>query len=895
MSGELADPASARAHGLRRLGVTLLILTPLVVGLVAALVLGALQSHEQAARNTRLVLAQIHEDALLQQEIISHAQVMGYLTADLPLQFATLRHDTNTHVTQLERVAGPGVSVTSVTTAWYAYEAAAAQIARSLRVQQTMPPQGASAPKMATSMTPTTSTTAAASMTPTMSMTPAASVTPAPSMTPATPKTGQVATSPAPSGRPASDPPTFTRFLNAINASSSSADDRVQAASTAARSGSLLTVTMEALILALAFLWFGRVRNRAAEESRRVLADSEARFRSLVQNASDVVMVLNPERHIEYVTPSILGLLGLDAEELLGRPISQFVNRQDISVLMAFMDDAVDEDSRSSNSIEFRLRHHDENWVHVEALARHPRDDGSDLGLILTMRDTTERKAFEDQLAHQAFHDALTGLPNRALFQDRLSHALTRRSEDASTVAVLFLDLDDFKTVNDSLGHDAGDEVLTEVADRLRECLRSGDTPARLGGDEFAVLLEGINDIGEAVETGRRIILALARPLRLRGRELSTTACIGISLGLPQLSQAEDLLRDADTAMYVAKARGRGSVEVFEEVMHSVAEDRLALKTDLENALARDEFVVHYQPTVDLATDQITGFEALVRWRHPERGLVPPMAFIPLAEETGLIVALGRWVLREACRQARAWQAALPSLHMTSMSVNVSVKQLESEDFVDEVRAALAWSGLEPRALILEITEGVLLRETAEIAARLGELKQLGVRLAIDDFGTGYSSLGYLQTLPLDVLKIDKRFVDNVASGTGNAALASAIIAIGQALGMNTVAEGIEREEQANTLRRLNCQFGQGYMFARPLDVTGIEQLLGLAPPPDSDGGRGAVPGDAANPATATTGSGLATVGSTQIRQWARSNGFPVASRGPIPAAARAAYAEAHS
>jgi diguanylate cyclase (GGDEF)-like protein/PAS domain S-box-containing protein len=673
----------------------------------------------------------------------------------------------------------------------------------------------------------------------------------------------------------------------------------------------VLTVLVEALILCLTFLWIGRIRRRALESSRAALEASEARFRSLVQNASDVVVVLSPELQIDYVTPSILSLLGYDVGDVLHRPMSQLVNRQDKPMLLAFLDDAANEESAPSQSVEFRLRHADERWVTVEGLASKPRDDGSGLGLILTMRNTTERKAFEEQLAHQAFHDALTGLPNRALFHDRLGHALTRRSENASTVAVLFIDLDDFKTVNDSLGHEAGDGVLSEIAMRLHECLRSSDTPARLGGDEFAVLLEGINDVGEAVETGRRIVAAFGRPLQVRDREISTSACIGISIGLPQLSEADELLRDADTAMYAAKARGRGNIEIFAEVMHSEVADRLALKTDLEGALARDEFVVHYQPTVDLLTNQITGLEALVRLQHAERGLVPPMEFIPLAEDTGLIVPLGRWVLREACRQARAWQDTLPNARDVSISVNLSVKQLETASIVSDVQEALTWSGLDPSCLILEITEGVLLRETAEIAARLRELKHIGVRLAIDDFGTGYSSLGYLQTLPLDVLKIDKRFVDNVAAGANNAALASAIIAIGQALGMQTVAEGIEREEQANTLRRLHCEIGQGYMFARPLDPRGIEELLGgtvTARSEDSvqatadslNSTAAAEPNPHEHIATPRRGPKSAPTayvagGPAHIREWARANGMEVADRGPIPAAARNAYAQAHS
>jgi len=928
---DVAGPVGfVRRPALARLRRATIFLMPLVVGLAAASILAGLQSNEQTARETRLVLAQIHEDALLQQEIVTHAEVMGYLTPDLPHSLAVLKTSTDTNVSQLERIAG-GAGAGAVATTWAAYHTAQVRTTKSLRVDTSMPTTGTTM-KMAapTSTMPAVTPSAAPSSNAMPTTAPSGSSMAMGATTPATAThgssmpTGSAGTAPAP-GTPTqavAAPPTvqatFARFIAAINAASNAADARVTTASGQTRAGSVATVVLEALILALAFLWFALARTRAADASRRALAESEARFRSLVQNASDVVMVLSPDQRIEYVTPSVLGLVGLDADTVQGRRIAGMVNTQDRTVLLAFLHEIEGDHSGGSRSVEFRIKHDDGRWITVEALATRPRD-GSDLGLILTMRDTTERKKFEEQLTHQAFHDALTGLPNRALFHDRLGHALTRRSDDASTVAILFLDLDDFKTVNDSLGHEAGDEILVEVADRLQRCLRSSDTPARLGGDEFAVLLEGISDISEAVEAGQRIIAALERPLRLRGREITTTASIGISLGLPHISDAQELLRDADTAMYAAKGRGRGSIEVFQEMMHEIAHDRLSLKSDLEGALVRGEFVVHYQPTVNLNSGDFTGFEALVRWQHPDRGLVPPLEFIPLCEETGLIVPLGGFVLNSACRQAVSWQQTYPARNQRTMSVNVSVKQLESPGFVEEVRVALDSSGLEPNNLVLEITEGVLLRETDEIAARLRELKVLGVQLAIDDFGTGYSSLSYLQTLPLDVLKIDKRFVDNVSVGANNAALASAIIAIGQALGMQTVAEGIEREEQANTLRRLHCQSGQGYMFARPLDPAGIEALLAAV---QSDQGPGAsrrrprkpsvagptatelkpaadtpspgprpVPETEAEPASATS---VAAARAAEIRAWARCNGIELSSRGPIPAAARTAYVEAH-
>ncbi|MFL5847156.1 MAG: putative bifunctional diguanylate cyclase/phosphodiesterase [Solirubrobacteraceae bacterium] len=415
-------------------------------------------------------------------------------------------------------------------------------------------------------------------------------------------------------------------------------------------------------------------------------------------------------------------------------------------------------------------------------------------------------------MVHQALHDALTGLPNRALFLDRLEHALARAVRGGSEVAVLFLDLDRFKTVNDSLGHAAGDELLCVVARRISGCMRAADTAARLGGDEFAVLLEDLVSTREAVRVAERIISALEEPIEVAGREVFVGASIGVATGS---YGAEDLLRHADVAMYRAKAQGKGRYAMFEEGMQAEVIDRLELEADLQRAIDRGELEVFYQPIIALASGEMAGHEALVRWRHPTRGLLSPGGFIPVAEETGLVVPIGRFVLREACRQAAEWAATTGT--DLSMNVNLSGRQLEDPALLDDVTAILRETGLPAARLVLEITETVLMHDTETTIERLRALRALGVRLAVDDFGTGYSSLRYLNRFPLDVLKMAKPFVDGLGSQEEDPALARAIIDLGANLGLTIIAEGIERSAQLVQLRRLGCPMGQGYWFARPM------------------------------------------------------------------------------
>ena len=445
-----------------------------------------------------------------------------------------------------------------------------------------------------------------------------------------------------------------------------------------------------------------------------------------------------------------------------------------------------------------------------------------------TVHDITERKALEDQLTHQAFHDELTGLPNRALLSDRLGHALVRSERHESLVAVLFLDLDRFKIVNDSLGHEVGDELLEAVGQRLQGCLRPGDTAARIGGDEFVVLLENIGSASYAVRVAERIIAALIDPFDVAGHEMVVTTSIGIALASHGCS-ASDLLRDADIAMYRAKDKGKSRYQVFDASMNAPAMRRLELESQLRRGIEHGELKVYYQPKVEIYDGRLVGMEALVRWEHPERGLISPAEFVPLAEETGLILPLGRWVLKEACKQAREWQDLYPDC-LPTMSVNLSARQFQQPYLLQEISSVLDETELEPCGLVLEITESVLMEDARANIATLEGLKGLGVGLAIDDFGTGYSSLDYLKRFPVDVIKIDRSFVDGLGQSPKDAAIVQAVIDLATALDLEPIAEGIETPEQARQLSDMGCRVGQRYYFARPLPSNEVTSLLAPSP-----------------------------------------------------------------
>jgi diguanylate cyclase (GGDEF)-like protein/PAS domain S-box-containing protein len=587
----------------------------------------------------------------------------------------------------------------------------------------------------------------------------------------------------------------------------------------------------------------------AARDNVRLVSErmrQDARFRSLVQNASDLITVVDSSHRISYQSPSITHLFGHHPAELQGVAISELVHPDDTLTVQLFLHRTI-ADGAALATMNWRMWHRDGSWRSVESIGMNLLSDASVRGIVLNTRDVSERTALEAELTHQAFHDPLTGLANRALLQDRTEHALTRaRRNGQAPQALLFLDLDNFKMVNDSLGHAAGDSLLVEAARRLLACVRSSDTVARLGGDEFAVFIEDPADDVGCTQVAERVIAALGRPFAISGREVFVGASLGIATARDG-DGAEGLLRNADMAMYLAKTRGKGRFERFEPEMHVTAIERIELESDLRHAIENGHLVLHYQPIVILESGEITGVEALVRWQHPRRGLLAPAQFIPLAEETGMILPLGAWVLREACTQGQRWRLQRGDAEPLAVTVNVSGRQIQSPQFITDVRTALGESGLAPHALILELTESVLTTQTETVQATLQALKAVGVRLAIDDFGTGYSSLSYLQRFPIDILKIAKPFVDDVAghaaSGVGSRrALAQAVITLGSTLSVRTIAEGIELPQQLQRLRELGCDLGQGFHFSRPVPAEQMEALLfrseGSFPYPSGGPGR---------------------------------------------------------
>lgn len=556
-----------------------------------------------------------------------------------------------------------------------------------------------------------------------------------------------------------------------------------------------------------------------------LLRQSEARFAALVRYSTDLVTVIDAETRVRYASPSTSGVLGYEPVQLEGSLLTSLIHAEDVLRVLSSVA-AVGAGRSHGELVEFRLRHRDGRYLRVESLPTDlSREQGME-GIVLNTRDVTDRRMFEEELTRRAFLDTVTGLPNRALFRDRVRHALARAAREAAPIAVLFLDLDDFKTVNDSLGHAAGDALLRSVGERLVGVLREGDTAARFGGDEFAVLLEEGAGPDPALEVAERIREVLAAPLVVEGTEVFLRASIGVAVAQGHGESVDALLGDADVAMYIAKENGKGQCRLFEPSMQESAFRRLALKGDLQRAIERDEFVLHYQPIVELSTGRIAGAEALIRWQHPQQGFLPPLEFIPLAEETGLIVPIGRWGLVEACQQAAQLQRAFPQTPPLRVAVNLSARQLQRVEITQEVREALHVSGLEASSLTLEITESVMMGDMDLSVARLRSLKELGVLLAIDDFGTGYSSLNYLRRFPVDILKIDKSFIDGLIDGGDAAALTATVVELARVLGLRTIAEGVRRADQVQRLLELGCDLAQGELFAMPLAPDELSSML---------------------------------------------------------------------
>jgi diguanylate cyclase (GGDEF)-like protein/PAS domain S-box-containing protein len=570
-------------------------------------------------------------------------------------------------------------------------------------------------------------------------------------------------------------------------------------------------------------IWMAGATMRKKEEAEAQMSLSEDRFRSLIQDSSDITLVMDEIGYCTFVSPASEALLGYLPEELIGKMATDLVHPDDEGRVRDRLG-ADFQEAFGSALLQFRMQRRDTTWCDVEAVISNQIARPSVAGYVAHVRDVTERKEFEALLAHRALHDPLTGLANRQLILDRAEQMINRARRSFEPIAAYFIDLDNFKDANDSLGHEAGDRLLQAVGARFESILRSSDTVGRLGGDEFVILAEGVSLSEGPGLVSDRIREVLREPFYVEGFEsipIVVTASIGVAVG--DRPSAQELLRDADIALYRSKSGGRDQAVIFEPAMQVVIADRLELRSDLETALANDEFFLLYQPIVDLNSTDIRGVEALIRWRHPTRGVIAPNDFIPMLEDCGLIVEVGRWVLDTACRQAGLWR----ELGFTAtMSINVSMRQLESESFVGDVARALELNHLDPSTLVLEVTETALMKDAGSTISRLHALKALGVKIAIDDFGTGYSSLAYLRQFPVDVLKIDRSFISSMDGSSDSIALLRTLVELGRALGIDTLAEGIEEESQLEYLRQHQCQTGQGFIFSKPVEPAMIEALM---------------------------------------------------------------------
>ncbi|MBD1839294.1 EAL domain-containing protein [Coleofasciculus sp. FACHB-501] len=596
-------------------------------------------------------------------------------------------------------------------------------------------------------------------------------------------------------------------------------------------------------------------RQTEVEKTRLIAAsqESEQRFRALIENATDIIIIVNASGQVTYVSPSVNRILGYAPDGLIGKNALTFIHPEDVLLVKQRLKNSIQNPNVTQRLGEYRVQHRNGSWGIFEAVTTNLLNDPAVQGIVVNCHDITERKQAEEQLRHHAFYDSLCGLPNRTLFLERLASQIkhSQRYKD-SLFAVLFLDLDRFEMVKYSLGHLVSDQLLIATARKLMTCLRPTDTLARIGTDEFAILLEDIHDVSDAIRVVEQIQGELNSPFNLDGREVFTTTSIGIAFAgkgqegwepvrkasapMPLcpsapshnnlLPRPQDLLRAADTAMYHARLEGKGRYVVFHRAMHTLAVAHLQLETDLRRAIIATEFQLYYQPIVELATGKIKAFEALVRWNHPTRGMVPPSEFIPVAEDTGLIIPLGTWVLNEACRQLKVWQQQYSTTQGLAISVNLSGKQFSQPNLIEQIDRILRKTGLDGHYLKLEITESCLLENAEAAAILLWQLRDRNIQLSIDDFGTGYSSLNYLHRFPVNTLKIDRSFVNRMGAGGKDAEIVKAIVALAHNLGMSVTAEGIETAQQLAQLKALQCERGQGYFFSKPVDNGAAGQLI---------------------------------------------------------------------
>lgn len=798
-----AAPMHPWRTGGRLRGALNLVVVPVLVGIISFAVLAHFQARDNAYRDARSHILELHEVTMLQELFVAHSVVMGHLTDDLPLR--------------LELLSGRGKELTD----WIGQrfpetegveELIGAFEAHGRSVESRLERLMEDADDRSGMMAPDTASAPPSGMEDGMDRGGARS---------------EPFESTGVSTYDSVSDPSAIAMLEGIRALEETFSAAIVSASRSSRWGTVVVLIAGALLV-LALRRRAEREHRSsviATAERKTLEASEARFRGLVMHSTDLVTVVGRDRRVIYDSAALRDLLGYALGERGGWDVIETVHPDDRPGAVAAIEAARTD---GYHVTELRLRHVDGSWVWMEVRVTNLLDDAAIGGLVLNQRDVTERRQLEQQLREQALHDPLTGLQNRNLFMNRVAEALARTDRTGDATAVIYVDLDGFKMVNDRFGHEAGDELLVTVARRLRQCTRASDSVARLGGDEFAILVDGLETRDEFDKLADRIHTSLDAGAWVGGHRLQIHASLGLAMAGPNACDADELVRNADFAMYTAKGRGTSRYEVYNAFLHEAQTSRFQLTQELREAVQQRQFVVHYQPIVDLLSRRAVAVEALVRWEHPQRGLLAPAEFIPIAEETGMISDIGRWVLEEACQDLARWRAH-PRLGDLEVSVNVAAAQLESPTFVEDVLGALQRAGLPPDSLVLEITESGAISGQG-IVNRLTELHRRGVRVAMDDFGIGYSSLSQLRQLPIDVVKIDRTFIAELHSTAEDSAFPRAVVRIGQSLGLKVVAEGIENAEQTTLLAELGCSYGQGYLFGRPVDAEQMTLALTSEP-----------------------------------------------------------------